>query len=97
MTLNFNLQFKQGIVYKNNKKINFYYWWLILGYIKETAEVIKDSLKGISNKKKFKKLVDNMIFAIDTKTVSEYFEESNYYFETFEKGRDGYTVYHSQT
>lgn len=44
-----------------------------MGYIKETAEVIKDSLKGISNKKKFKKLIDNMIFAIETKTVSEYY------------------------
>ena len=39
-----------------------------MGYIKETADVVKDSLKGVSNKKKFKKLVDNMIFAIETKT-----------------------------
>ena len=44
-----------------------------MGYIKETADVVKDSLKGISNKKKFKKLVDNMVFAIETNTVSEYF------------------------
>jgi len=44
-----------------------------VGYIKETADVVKDSFKGISNKKKFKKLIDNMIFAIDTHTVSEYF------------------------
>lgn len=44
-----------------------------MGYIKETAEVIKDSLKGVSNRKKFKKLIDNMIFAIETNTVSEYF------------------------
>ena len=44
-----------------------------MGYIKETADVIKDSLKGLSTKKKFKKLVDNMIFAIETNTVSEYF------------------------
>jgi len=44
-----------------------------MGYIKETADVVKDSLKGVSNKKKFRKLIDNMIFAIETKTVSEYF------------------------
>lgn len=44
-----------------------------MGYIKETADVVKDSLKGISNKKKFKKLIYNMVFAIDTHTVSEYF------------------------
>ncbi|MFX0030661.1 MAG: hypothetical protein ACFE8B_15720 [Candidatus Hermodarchaeota archaeon] len=44
-----------------------------MGYIKETADIVKDSLKGVSNKKKFKKLVDNMIFAIETNTVSEYF------------------------
>lgn len=44
-----------------------------MGYIKETADVVKDSLKGISNKKKFKKLIDNMIFAIETNTVSEFF------------------------
>ncbi|MFX0080945.1 MAG: hypothetical protein ACFE94_04255 [Candidatus Hodarchaeota archaeon] len=44
-----------------------------MGYIKDTAEVVKDSLKGVSNKKKFKKLIDNMIFAIETNTVSEYF------------------------
>jgi hypothetical protein len=44
-----------------------------MGYIKETADVIKDSLKGVSNKKKFKKLIDNMIFAIETNTVSQYF------------------------
>jgi hypothetical protein len=44
-----------------------------VGYIKETADVVKDSLKGFTNKKKFKKLIDNMIFAIETNTVSEYF------------------------
>ena len=44
-----------------------------MGYIKETADVVKESLKGVSNKKKFKKLIDNMIFAIETNTVSEYF------------------------
>ena len=44
-----------------------------MGYIKETAEVVKDSLKGVSNKKKFRTLIDNMVFAIETKTVSEYF------------------------
>ncbi|MHA2281231.1 MAG: hypothetical protein ACXAC5_10295 [Promethearchaeota archaeon] len=44
-----------------------------MGYIKETADVVKDSLKGFTNKKKFKKLIDNMIFAIETNTVSEYF------------------------
>ena len=44
-----------------------------MGYIKETADVIRESLKGISDKKKFKKLIDNMIFAIETNTVSGYF------------------------
>ncbi|MFX1374845.1 MAG: hypothetical protein ACFFA0_03430 [Promethearchaeota archaeon] len=44
-----------------------------MGYIKETADVVKDSLKGVSNKKKFRKLIDNMIFAIETNTVSKYF------------------------
>ena len=44
-----------------------------MGYIRDTADVVKDSLKGVSNKKKFKKLIDNMIFAIETNTVSEYF------------------------
>ena len=44
-----------------------------MGYIKETADVVKDSLKGVSNKNKFRKLIDNMIFAIETKTVSEYY------------------------
>ena len=44
-----------------------------MGYIKETADIVKDSLKGVSNKKKFKKIIDNMIFAIETNTVSEYF------------------------
>jgi len=44
-----------------------------MGYIKETHEIIKESLRGISNKRKFKKLLDNMIFAIETNTVSEYF------------------------
>ncbi|MHA2391015.1 MAG: hypothetical protein ACXAEX_03525 [Promethearchaeota archaeon] len=44
-----------------------------MGYIKETADVVKDSLKGFTNKKKLKKLIDNMIFAIETNTVSEYF------------------------
>ena len=44
-----------------------------MGYIKETADVVKDSFKSVSNKKKFKKLLDNMIFAIETNTVSEYF------------------------
>jgi hypothetical protein len=44
-----------------------------MGYIKETADVVKDSLKGVSNKKKFRKLIDNMIFAIETRTVSKYF------------------------
>lgn len=44
-----------------------------MGYIKETADVVKDSLKGLSNKKKFRKLIDNMIFAIETRTVSIYF------------------------
>ncbi|MFW9823688.1 MAG: hypothetical protein ACFFE4_12165 [Candidatus Thorarchaeota archaeon] len=44
-----------------------------MGYIKETADIVKESLKGISDKKKFKKLIDNMIFAIETKTVSKYF------------------------
>jgi len=46
-----------------------------MGYIKETADIVKDSLKGVSNKKKFKKLIDNMIFAIETNTVSEYFNK----------------------
>jgi hypothetical protein len=46
-----------------------------MGYIKEAADVVKDSLKGVSNKKKFKKLIDNMIFAIETNTVSEYFNQ----------------------
>ena len=53
-----------------------------MGYIKETADVVKDSLKGVSNKKKFKKLIDNMIFAIETNTVSEYF---NYKFKILEE------------
>ena len=44
-----------------------------MGYIKETADVVKDSLKGVSNKKIFKKLIDNMIFAMETNTVSEFF------------------------
>jgi hypothetical protein len=44
-----------------------------VGYIKETADVVKDSLRGFTNKKKFKKLIDNMIFAIETDTVNEYF------------------------
>jgi len=44
-----------------------------MGYIKEIADVAKDSLRGVSNKKKFKKLIDNMIFAIETNTLSEYF------------------------
>ncbi|MHA1915964.1 MAG: hypothetical protein ACW986_10500 [Promethearchaeota archaeon] len=44
-----------------------------MGYIKESADVVRESLKGISNKKKFKKLIDNMIFAIETDTVSGYF------------------------
>jgi len=53
-----------------------------MGYIKDTAEVVKDSLKGFSNKKKFKKLIDNMIFAIETNTVREYFL---YKFKTLEE------------
>jgi hypothetical protein len=44
-----------------------------MGCVKETYDFIKDSLKGVSNRRKFKKLIDNMIFAIETKTVSEYF------------------------
>ncbi|MHA2183598.1 MAG: hypothetical protein ACXAAI_01265 [Promethearchaeota archaeon] len=44
-----------------------------MGYIKETADVIQETLKGVSNKRKFKKLIDNMIFAIETNTVSVYF------------------------
>ena len=44
-----------------------------MGCVKETYDIIKDSLKGVSNRRKFKKLIDNMIFAIETKTVSEYF------------------------
>jgi hypothetical protein len=44
-----------------------------VGYIKETADVVRDSLKGFNNKRKFKKLLENMIFAIETNTVSEYF------------------------
>ena len=43
-----------------------------MGYIKETADVIQETLKRVSNKRKFKKLIDNMIFAIETNTVSGY-------------------------
>ena len=44
-----------------------------MGYIKETSDIIKESLQGISNIKKFKKIVDNMSYAIKTNTVCVYF------------------------
>lgn len=46
-----------------------------MGNIKDIGDILKDSLKGISTRKKAMRLLENMLFAINTNTVSDLFPE----------------------
>lgn len=46
-----------------------------MGNIKDIGDILKDSLKGISTRKKAMRLLENMLFAINTDTVSDLFPE----------------------
>ena len=47
-----------------------------MGYIKDGYEVLKDLSKGISKRQKVKRLIDNLMLAIDTNTIDEFFNNN---------------------
>jgi len=44
-----------------------------MGIFREIYDIFKEFFSGTIRKKKFRKLIDNMIIAIETETVTEYF------------------------
>jgi hypothetical protein len=44
-----------------------------MGILREIYDIIKDSYRGSIRKKQLRKLIDNMILAIETDTVTDYF------------------------
>ncbi len=46
-----------------------------MGNIKDIGDFIKDFLKGVEIKREVKRLIDNMVFAIDSNTISKYFPD----------------------
>lgn len=44
-----------------------------MGIFREIYDIFKEFFSGTIRKKKFRKLIDNMIIAIETDTVTDYF------------------------
>lgn len=44
-----------------------------MGHIKDGYDIVKDISKGISNRQKVKRLIDNMILSIESNTAEEDF------------------------